>query len=161
MRRFQLATGLLVMLMLLVSRPAALHGAGAQGPSVVSIFLKLDGFTGASVDPAHTGEIEVVSFIWSEINREKGKLDPHGAMILKAIDATTPKLAEAAAEGKTIAQAVVTVRATVAGKPVDLVQYIFSDVQITSVSHTVIQRAEEQVQFRYAKLVIRYSPTKP
>jgi type VI secretion system Hcp family effector len=130
--------------------------APAQGPSVVAIYLKLEGIPGGSTAENHAGEIEVVSFNWSETNKDKGKPDPHDALILKAIDATTPKLSEAVVAAKVIPQATVTVRATVGGKPVDLVQYVFSEVQITAVSHTVIQRAEEQVQFKYGKLVIRY-----
>jgi type VI secretion system secreted protein Hcp len=156
MRSFRLAASFILSITLFHCLAADAIAAPAQGPSVVAIFLKLDGITGASTDEKHPGEIEVVSFNWSESNKDKGKVDPHDALILKAIDATTPKLAQAVAEGKTIPQALVTVRATVGGKPVDLVQYIFSDVQITVVSHTVIQRAEEQVQFKYGKLTIRY-----
>jgi hypothetical protein len=50
------------------------------GPSVVAILLKLDGFTGSSTDEKHAGEIELVSFNWSESN--KGKLDPHDALVV-------------------------------------------------------------------------------
>lgn len=156
MRRFRLTAGFILSITLFHCLCARSVAAPAQGPSVVAIFLKLDGIAGASTDDKHAGEIEVVSFNWSESNKDKGKADPHDALVLKAIDAATPKLAEAVAEGKAIPRAVVTVRAMVGGKPLDLVQYVFSDVQITVVSHTVIQRAEEQVQFKYGKLIIRY-----
>ena len=154
MRNIRLTLSMLL-LCILCGSPQG-FAAPAQGPGVVAIYLKLDGFAGASTAENHAGEIEVISFNWSETNKDKAKLDPHDALILKAIDATTPKLAEAVAAGKIIPQATVTVRALVAGKPADLVQYVFTEVQITAVSHTVIQRAEEQVQFKYAKLVIRF-----
>ena len=156
MRGFRLTASLILSIALFYCLAAQAIAAPAQGPSVAAIFLKLDGISGASTDDKHAGEIELVSFNWSESNKDKGKPDPHDALVLKAIDATTPRLAEAVAEGKTIPQALVTVRAIVGGKPIDLVQYVFSDVQITVVSHTVIQRAEEQVQFKYGKLLIRY-----
>ena len=156
MRSLSIFCGFILGITLLPICASRAVAAPAQGPSVVAIFLKLDGFTGSSTDEKHAGEIELVSFNWSESNKDKGKPDPHDALVLKAIDATTPKLAEAVATGTAIPQAIITVRAVVAGKPVDLVQYVFSDVQITAVSHTVIQRAEEQVQFKYAKLVIRH-----
>ena len=154
MRSLSIFCGFMLGITLLPICASRAVAAPAQGPSVVAILLKLDGFTGSSTDEKHAGEIELVSFNWSESN--KGKPDPHDALVLKAIDANTPKLAEAVATGTAIPQAIITVRAVVAGKPADLVQYVFSDVQITAVSHTVIQRAEEQVQFKYAKLVIRH-----
>jgi type VI secretion system secreted protein Hcp len=148
--------GVLITLLLLICGTSPTSAAPAQGPAVSAIFVKFDGIPGSSTDDKHPGEIEVVSFNWSETNKEKGKAEPHDALVLKAIDASTPKLAEATAAGKTIPSVIVTVRALVGGKPVDLVQYVFSDVQLTAVSHTIIQRAEEQVQFKYGKLVIRY-----
>jgi type VI secretion system secreted protein Hcp len=156
MRLFHFPIGILLALSLLHYASSRSAAAPAQGPSVGAIFLKLDGFAGASADEKHAGEIEVVSFNWGESNRGKTLFEPHDALVLKAIDATTPKLAAAVANAAVIPQAVVTVRVMVAGKPVDLIQYVFSDVQITAVSHTVIQRAEEQVQFKYAKVVVRY-----
>jgi type VI secretion system secreted protein Hcp len=156
MRRFYFPTAVILAAFLCHCATSRCAAAPAQGPSVSAIFLKLDGFAGASQDEKHAGEIEVVSFNWSESSKEKGKFDPHDALVLKAIDATTPKLAAAVANGTVIPQAVVTIRAMVGGKPQDLIQYVFSDVQISAVSHTVIQRAEEQVQFRYAKVVVRH-----
>ena len=154
MRSLSMFCGFILGINLLPICASRAVAAPAQGPSVVAIFLKLDGFTGSSTAEKHVGEIELVSFHWSESN--KGKPDPHDALVLKAIDANTPKLAEAVATGTAIPQAIITVRAVVGGKAADLVQYVFSDVQITAVSHTVIQRAEEQVQFKYARLVIRH-----
>ncbi|HET6252291.1 MAG TPA: type VI secretion system tube protein Hcp [Tepidisphaeraceae bacterium] len=171
MRNHFITCVLLLMAGLLLEASGTALADVPQGPRVVSIFLKLDGIAGSSTDEKHPNEIQLISFNWSESNKEKAKPEPHDALVLKAIDATTPKLAEALATGKVIATATVTVRVYAPARPtdkksepggpvfgsaVDQVQYVFTDVQLTAVSHTVIQRAEEQVQFKYGKLVIRY-----
>ena len=63
----------------------------------------------------------------------------------------------ACASGQKIPEAMITARGTVGGKEGEFLVYTFSDVVVTVVSHTVINGAQEQVQFKYGSVKIQYS----
>src|SRR4051794_22965559 len=134
--------------------------AAVEGPKTSAIFVKIDGIAGSSTDEQHKGQIEALSFNWSAKLKE-GKdakdgaggaaAEPHDALLLKPVDAATPRLMVALAKGETIPEVTVDVRGTVAGGKAQQVylQYVFTSVKLTVVSHTVVGSAQEQVQFSY------------
>ncbi len=145
----------LITLLVLMSVPTR---AAAPGPQTNRIFWKLGGIAGGSTDEAHAGEIDVLSLNWS-VNHTGAKVEPHDALILKSIDVATPRLMTACVSGEKISEAIITARGTPGtpgGKESEFLVYTFSDVVITVVSHTVINGAQEQVQFRYGSVKISY-----
>lgn len=143
-----------VCLALLTVHPLSSQAAPV-GPQTSRIYLKLSGISGGSVEEGHVGEIDALSFNWSA-NHSGQKLEMHDALILKSIDVATPKLMTACVSGQKIPEAVITAHGLVGGKEDDFLTYTFSDVVISVVSHTVINGAQEQVQFRYGSVKITY-----
>ena len=140
------------------ARPAR---AAVEVPKTSTIFVKIDGIAGSSTDEQHKGQIEALSFNWSvklKEGKDAGAPDLHDALLLKPIDAATPRLMLALAKGETIPEVTVDVRGTVAGgkAPQVYLQYVFTGVKLTVVSHTVVTSAQEQVQFSYKTVRIRY-----
>ena len=146
--------------------------AAVEGPKTSAIFVKIDGIAGSSTDEQHKGQIEALSFNWSAKLKEGkdgkdakdgagaggGAAEPHDALLLKPVDAATPRLMLALAKGETIPEVTVDVRGTVAGGKAQQVylQYVFTGVKLTVVSHAVVNSAQEQVQFTYRTIRIRY-----
>lgn len=136
--------------------------AAVEGPKTSAIFVKVEGIAGPSTDEQHKGQIEALSFNWSAKLKEGkdggGAADPHDALLLKPVDAATPRLMLALARGETIPEVTVSVRGTVPGGKAqqDYLQYVFTGVKLTAVSHTVVTTAQEQVQFSYRSVRIRY-----
>ncbi len=144
-----------VCLALLTIGPVSTQAAAPVGPLTSRIFFKLAGIPGGSTDEAHAGEIDALSFNWSA-NHGGQKVEMHDALILKSIDIATPKLLTACVSSQKIPEAVITAHGAVGGKEGDFLIYTFSDVVITVVSHTVINGAQEQVQFKYGSVKIAY-----
>src|SRR4051794_39952603 len=136
--------------------------AAVEGPKTSAIFVKIDGIAGSSADEQHKGQIEALSFNWSAKQKEGkdggGGPDLHDALLLKPVDAATPRIMLALAKGETIPEVTVDVRGTVAGGKAQQVylQYVFTGVKLTVVSHAVVNSAQEQVQFSYKTVRIRY-----
>src|SRR4051794_40216274 len=136
--------------------------AAVEGPKTSGIFVKVDGIPGSSTDEQHKGQIEALSFNWSAKLKEGkdgggGAADPHDALLLKPVDAATPKLMMVMAKGETIPEVTVSVRGTVPGgkAPQVYLQYVFTGVRLTVVSHAVVNSAQEQVQFTYRTVRVR------
>src|SRR3954468_24562663 len=144
--------------------------AAVEGPKTSAIFVKIDGIAGSSTDEHHKGQIEALSFNWSAKLKEGkegkdpkdgaggGAAEPHDALLLKPVDAATPRLMLALAKGETIPEVTVDVRGTVAGGKAQQVylRYVFTGVKLTVVSHAVVNSAQEQVQFSYRTVRVRY-----
>jgi type VI secretion system secreted protein Hcp len=100
------------------------------GPSA-DIFLKVDGIPGESVDSDHKSEIDVEAFTFNA-KRSNGKTKFSPFRVIKVYDASSPKLAAAAASGRHIKSAVLTFRRSADPSGVEFLTYKLSDVVVSS-----------------------------
>src|SRR5262245_61381887 len=93
-------------------------------------FLKIDGITGESRDPEHSGELELQSFVWSD-TAEPPRMPATVSFTLSA-SAASPQLFAACASGRRIAHAVLTMREGERGGAEEIRRWRFSDVVVSS-----------------------------
>jgi type VI secretion system secreted protein Hcp len=108
-------------------------GSGSDqggGPSA-DIFLKLDGISGESTDEDHKGEIDVEAFTFNA-KRASGKVKFSPLRVIKVYDASSPKLMQAAANGRHIRSGTLTFRRSGDPNGVEFLTYKLSDLTVTS-----------------------------
>ena len=144
--------------------------------AAVDHFLKITGIKGESLDATHKNEIEVRSFSW-ELAREAssgaggaggggaaGKATFEDLSIVKRVDRSSPKLAQACATGKHFPEAVLAVRR--AGGPnfsVDFLVITLSDVMISSYRSSAdeVESAPiDSFSIQFAKIQYSYTTQK-
>lgn len=152
---------LLALVMALVIVPAASALAASD------YFLKIDDIEGESTDTAHAGQIDVESWSWGETNAGShaggggggaGKVNFSDLSFTKALDKSTPKLMEAIATGKHIAEAKLTLRKAGEDPHVYLV-ITMTDVLVTSYQVSGSEgddRPTEQLSLNFAKVQVDY-----
>ncbi len=120
-------------------------------------FLKIDGVEGESNDSKHKGEIEVLSFHWGVSQAITGTVSSTGTFsgqrtdmtalsVVKQLDKSSPKLAQACA----------------AGEKQPYMKYKLGDVLVESVRTGGATHGEggvptEEVGLRYAKIEFEYT----
>jgi type VI secretion system secreted protein Hcp len=100
------------------------------GPSA-DIFLKLDGMSGESTDEDHKGEIDVEAFTF-DAKRASGKVKFSPLRVIKVLDASSPKLMQAAASGRHIKSGVLSFRRSGDPTGVEFLTYKLSDITVAS-----------------------------
>ncbi len=135
----------------------------------IDIFLKLDGIDGESVDKAHKGEIEVLSYNWGLAQQGStgagggggaGKAVFDELRFVARLQKSSPKLFAACATGKHVKTGVLSVRKAGA-KPVEFLKITLSDILVSSFEHLAPGEesggALEEVGLRFAKIKIEYT----
>jgi type VI secretion system secreted protein Hcp len=132
----------------------------------VDMFLKLDGVKGESKDSKHSGEIHIESFSWG-LNQTgihgtgggggAGKVSVHDISITKFLDKASPALMLFCANGKHIANGLLTVRKA-GEKPLEylkikLVDILISGVQVAGHGS---EQLSENVTLNFAKFHVEY-----
>jgi type VI secretion system secreted protein Hcp len=139
----------------------------------INAFLQIDGIQGESLDSQHVNWIEVASFSQS-ISQPASLASPSGGaagkvvhgefVIVKHIDVASPKLYEACATGKHLANAVLEVGRSAAAKvPVKYIVVRMQDVIISSVSLSEASGGEapvESISLNYGAMQWTYTPQK-
>jgi type VI secretion system secreted protein Hcp len=134
-------------------------------------FLKIDGIEGESLDKAHKGEIEVLSWSWGVTN--EGSPGPGGGggtgkpsfqdfHFVANISKASPKLFLSCATGVHHKDALLTGRRA-GEKAAEFLKYKLSDVQVSSVQQsgdTGSDRPTEQFSLRYGRFEISYAAQK-
>jgi type VI secretion system secreted protein Hcp len=110
----------------------------AGGPSA-EIFLKLDGIPGESTDDKHKGEIDVEAFTFNAKRAAAngggggtGKVKVAPFRLVKVYDASSPKLFQAAASGRHIRSATLTLRRSGDAGASEFLTYKLSDLVVSS-----------------------------
>jgi type VI protein secretion system component Hcp len=136
-------------------------GSGATGcdsfinlpPGKLDTFLKIDDIKGDSVDGEHKDEIDVVQFSWAGICREGATSKPEfqPLVVLKETDRATVPLLRAAASGKHLDYAILTVRKA-GDKPFEFLTLEFNDILITG--------GGDRLTFTYGQIKVTETPQK-
>ena len=135
-------------------------------------FLKIDGVDAESSDSKHKGEIEILSFHWGVSQAITGTVSSTGTFsgqrcdmtalaIVKQLDKSSPKLAQACAAGDHFKEATLTL-SRAGGDKQPYMKYKLSDVLIENVSTGGSSQGEggvpsEEVGLRYAKIELEYT----
>ena len=138
----------------------------------VDMFLKIGDVKGESVDKAHKGEIDVLSWSWGMSQSGSthtgggggsGKVSVQDLSITKHTDSSSPNLQMACCDGTHYDKATLVVRK--AGKtPLEYLKITLEEVIITSMSNGGSQgddRLTENVTLNFAKFTTTYTPQKP
>ncbi len=137
--------------------------------ATVDYFLKIDGIQGESQDKTHKNEIQLNSFSWGAMNMGTsatgggagaGKVQFGDFSITKSVDAASPKLMLACAQGQHIKSAVLTCRK--AGKEQqEYLKYTFTDLLISKfwIGGTDVMPADE-VSLNFTKVEMEYKAQK-
>jgi type VI secretion system secreted protein Hcp len=97
-------------------------------------FLKLDGIPGDSMDKAHKGEINVLSFSWGVTTAgRRRRPQVEDFTVVKQVDSASPLLLEAICEGQVIKSAVFSVE-KVGDQSQAIFKFYFDDLMVTSLS---------------------------
>jgi type VI secretion system secreted protein Hcp len=141
--------------------------ASAHAASV-DYFLQIDGVEGESQDDKHKNQIEILSYSWGaqaviDPLTGAGKFVRSDFQIPKLLDKSSPKLAQACANGTHFPKATLTMRKS-GGVQIEFVRYIFEDILVTG--HTVAgdvngDRPAEIVSLNFAKVGIEYFTIAP
>ena len=137
----------------------------------VDMFIKVDGVTGESKDSKHKGEIDVLAWSWGLSNSGSfhtgggggsGKANFQDLSFTKYVDASSPALLLAGANGDHFATALLTVRK--AGKtPLEYIKITLKKVLVTSISTGGSggeDRLTENVTLNFAEMGIAYQDQK-
>ena len=145
---------------LLVLLPAAASAA-------TSLFLKIDGVPGDSVNALHAGEIDVASFAWGvgPNDARKPVTCPTTLSITKLFDGASPPLALAALTSQRFATARLTVERSAGGavSGFDYVTITMSNVGVSryqtagSESDTALM---ESLELSFTSITVQYTPQK-
>jgi len=135
-------------------------------------FLKIDGVDGESGDSKHKGEIEILSFHWGVSQAITGTVSSAGTfsgqrcdmtavVVVKALDKSSPKLAQACSGGEHFKGATLTL-SRAGGDKQPYMKYKLSDVLIENVSTGGASQGEggvptEELGLRYAKIELEYT----
>jgi type VI protein secretion system component Hcp len=133
---------------------AELCSAGVSAPlpgQSVDIFLSMDGIEGESLAVGHEGDMDVLSFVWDGICSGGGtgpaRFSP--IQVFKRTDRATPLLLRAAAQGRHITDATLTVRKS-GGEPFTFLVLEFQDVLITG--------GGDNLSFAFGRIQVSYTP---
>ena len=131
----------------------------------VDVFLKINGIPGESADSKHKGEIDVLSYSWgvSQTGTSAygggggaGKANFGDFSFLMRMNKATPKLMQACANGKHIADAILTCRKA-GDKQQEYMQYKFYDLLISSYQTSASsEEPTESISFNFAKMEMEY-----
>ena len=143
--------------------------APVAAPAAESIFLKLEGVKGESVDSKHKDEIVLLSYTQSWTNPNSvaggagtGKVNCSDIKVTKVIDKSSPILIMGVATGTHYPKAVITFRQV--GKTqieyykVTLTEVLLNAIVQTDASPTDATSILEQVSMSAAKLKFEYTP---
>lgn len=159
---------------------AVLAVATAPAAAVDDMFLRLDGVQGESLDRAHQGEIEILSYTQSLTSvippgKTPGQAGSAGTSkcnpvtIYKFVDRSSPQLMQIVASGQHLMRGMITLR-TQGQNPVEYYRITMEEVIITEVeqSHTKISvpnpappRAIEKVTLYAVRYTWHYLPQSP
>jgi len=135
-------------------------------------FLKIDGVDAESSDSKHKGEIEILSFHWGVSQAITGTVSSTGTFsgqrcdmtalaIVKQLDKSSPKLAQACAAGDHFKEATLTL-SRAGGDKQPYMKYKLSDVLVESVRTGGASQGEggvpsEELGLRYGKIELEYT----
>jgi type VI secretion system secreted protein Hcp len=140
----------------------------------IDIFLKLDGLPGESRDRVHADEIDVQSYSWGLANTLSigtagggagaGKASFQDLNYTSATHKSSPKLMAACALGRRIDTAVLTVRRSGGGNPVDFLKITLTDVFVASYNQAAAEGGDsvvEDVSLAFVKIQFSYAEQRP
>jgi type VI secretion system secreted protein Hcp len=144
-------------------------GASPAAFAAVDMFLKLDGIDGESQDSKHKGDIDVLAWSWGSssgstaTSRGSGCVTVQDFSFSKYFDKATPKLIANITNGKSIANAKLTVRKA-GERPLEYIMIEMSNVIVTSSATGGSggeDRLTENVTLNFASANVTYTPQKP
>jgi len=136
----------------------------------VDMFLKLDGINGESQDNTHKNEIQLYSFTFGVNNQGAGgfgkgsgasKSDVHDVVVTKLTDLATTPLMKACATGKTIGDALITIRKAGGDTPVEYLKVDLKEVFVSQFHVGATDSggiAQETVGLNFAQVEFHYTP---
>jgi len=137
----------------------------------VDMFLKIDDIKGESQDDKHKDEIDVLAWSWgvsqsgtmhSGGGGGAGKANFQDLSVRKWVDLASAKLLSAAATGKHLKEALLTVRKA-GEKPLEYIKITLNDCLISSVSpegSEAEDRLAEKITINFAKVKFEYTAQK-
>jgi type VI secretion system secreted protein Hcp len=137
--------------------------------AAADFFLKIDGIQGESEDKTHKDEIQILSFSWGVSNSGSGafgsgsgsgKASVSDISLQKYVDKSTPNLWKYCFLGKTVGDAIITVRKAGGDSPVEYLVYNLTEVFISSVQDSGSEGggiAMESISLNFAKVEITYT----
>lgn len=136
----------------------------------VDVFLKIGDIKGESTDSKHKDEIEIESFSFgqaadaTEAGQRPGKVDLQDFSFVMPLNAASPTLMTRCADGKHIADALLTVRTASGQNPQEFMKIKFVDVLISSFQNGGSQAdifPTDQFSMWFAKIELDYRPQSP
>jgi type VI secretion system secreted protein Hcp len=135
------------------------------------IFLKLAGIAGASQDPTHKGEIDVLAWSWG-LSQPQGTQAGSGAGVVrpnfqdlsiqKLTDVASPLLVAATARGTNISDATLTVRKA-SKVPQEYLVLNMQNVMITAMTMQETKAddgPQESIMIKFGRIDVEYTPFK-
>jgi type VI secretion system secreted protein Hcp len=130
------------------------------------IFLKIEGISGESQDALHEGEIDIASWNWkvqqdaryfSGSGGGSPKATANDLEVVHAVDRASPGLMSACFLGRRFSKAVLTLRKSGGGAPLDFFKITMDDVLVTSVTpFSSWDTHFEQVSLSFSKIKQEY-----
>ena len=139
----------------------------------VDMFLKIDAIKGESIDSAHAGEIDVLSWSWgatqtgtthSGTGGGAGKANVHDITITKYLDRSTSPLLKHCLTGQHLKEALLTVRKAGGQKPLEYLKIKMKDALVSSLQTGGTgsdERLTETLGINFASVEFVYVPQKP
>jgi len=149
-------TGLIVLILVVPSAALAAE----------SLFLRLDGILGESLDSTHRGEINLLSYSQSFTNTGGQAVPNCGAItVTKLIDRSSPALIGAVLRGNVIPTGVITFR-NEGAQPLEYYKVTLTEVLITAISQTDASPTDpttilEQISMKATTFSFQYTPQSP
>lgn len=142
--------------------------------AAVDMFIKIDDIPGESIDPEHSGEIDVISWSWgvthpTAINRGgkrsgSGRAGTGSITVKKNVDRSSPAIMKSCSTGTYYKQAVLTVRKG-DGSRIEYVKVIMKDLIVKRVVTNSPEEGEdvltENVTLNFAEIKSEYEPQSP
>jgi type VI secretion system secreted protein Hcp len=134
------------------------------------MFMKIDDIMGESIDSAHKGEIEVLSWNWSASQSGSahsgtgggsGKVSVKDLTFTKYADRSSPILLKLCCNGKHFQSAQLTVRKAGGSKPLEYIKIKLKDGLISSVNYGGApseDRLTETISLNFASFTYEYTP---
>ena len=110
-------------------------GAAPSAASAAEYYLKIPGVEGESTALRHEREIDVVSFSWglvAESAPQAGRVRFNDLTVVKRVDASSPRLFQAAATGERFRSGRLAMRRPGGRAPFDFLDYCMEDVAVMS-----------------------------
>ena len=143
---------------------AAAAAVTINANAATDIFAKIGSIKGESDDAKHKDYIDVLSWSWGVTGpQKKTPVCPHEFTIDKYVDAASPFLVAAAAQGQVFPTASVLVRKS-GSQSGDYLSFTFNNVVITSMQSqamTALDRLNETMTLGYASATFSYKPQNP